>query len=255
MPKIYTVLSKARALSSAIEKKWRKTPKSKFTSMLLERPPTFNLQKESAAKIARRIESKSHISLTNKIESAFNKTLQKPGKSNQRAKLIAQKNRALNKAFTLSLKRGQRAGEKTMTKFGYEKGSFSTNIKDRNKTYYKRTKRGLPEGMTTREMGWAPEDPLSAEQKAFYIKGKPMSKVKRYRKTLSKIYESPKSWKQRSHLKSLYRAKAKSEIGLAKLERSVFRDTTIQKQTGITKKNKPIWKTIWKQPKKEFKKW
>ena len=44
-------------------------------------------------------------------------------------------------------------------------------------------------------------------------------------------------------------------IGLAKLERSVFRDTTIQKQTGITKKNKPIWKTIWKQPKKEFKKW
>lgn len=255
MPKIYTVLTKARALSSAIEKKWRKAPKSKFTSMLLERPPTFNLQKEAAAKIARRTETKSHINLTNKIESAFNRTLQKPGKGNQKAKLIAQKNRALTKAFKLSLKRGQTAGEKTMIKFGHEKGSFSTSIKDRPKTYYKTAKRGLPEGMTSREMGWAPEDPLSAEQKAFYSKGKPMSKIKRYRKTLSKIYESPKSWKQRSHLKSVYRARAKSEIGLAKLERSVFKDTTIQKQTGTTKKGKAIWKTIWKEPKKEFKKW
>lgn len=209
-------------------------------------------KRDMAAQIARRVEEKSHRSLTKKVETAFARAALKPSKTKKFPSLVKQKTRALTKAFTLSQKRAISSFKKTTTKLGVT----PSGVKDRPEKYYRLKKRGLPEGMTTRQMGWAPEDPLSEAQKAFYSKSKsPMSKIKRYRKTLSKIYEKPQSWKQRSDLKSLYRAKAKSEIGLAKLERSVYRDTTIQKQTGKTRKGKPIWKTIWTAPKTEFKKW
>ena len=109
--------------------------------------------------------------------------------------------------------------------------------------------------MTTREMGWAPEDPLDVTQKAFYMKGLPKAKLKKHRATLSKIYATKKGWKDRAHLKSVYRARAKAELNAAKFDRSIYRTQTIQKQTGTTKRGKPIWKTIWKEPKREFKKW
>ena len=98
-------------------------------------------------------------------------------------------------------------------------------------------------------LGFAPRE-MSAEMKSFYSKGKPFVLVKKHRKTLSKIYAQPKNWKQRSKLKSHYRAAAKSELQQAKIDRAVFRETTIQKQTKSGR-----WKTIWTQPKPEFKKW
>jgi len=98
-------------------------------------------------------------------------------------------------------------------------------------------------------LGFAPRE-MSAEMKSFYAKGTSSALVKKHRKTLSKIYTKPKSWKQRSKLKSHYRAAAKSELKQAKMDRSIWRDTTIQKQSKSGR-----WKTIWKQPKPEYKKW
>ncbi len=98
-------------------------------------------------------------------------------------------------------------------------------------------------------LGFAPKE-MSSEMKSFYAKGTPSSLVKKHRKTLSKIYAKPKSWKQRSKLKSHYRAAAKSELKQAKMDRSIWRDTTIQKQSKSGR-----WKTIWTQPKPEYKKW
>ena len=98
-------------------------------------------------------------------------------------------------------------------------------------------------------LGFAPRE-MSAEMKSFYAKGTPSALVKKHRKTLSKIYAKPKSWKQRSKLKSHYRAAAKSELKQAKMDRSIWRDTTIQKQSKSGR-----WKTIWTQPKPEYKKW
>ena len=98
-------------------------------------------------------------------------------------------------------------------------------------------------------LGFAPRE-MSAEMKSFYAKGTPSALVKKHRKTLSKIYAKPKSWKQRSKLKSHYRAAAKSELKQAKIDRAIWRDTTIQKQSKSGK-----WKTVWTQPKPEYKKW
>jgi len=98
-------------------------------------------------------------------------------------------------------------------------------------------------------LGFAPRE-MSTEMKSFYAKGKPSALVKKHRKTLSKIYAQPKNWKQRSKLKSHYRAAAKSELKQAKIDRSIWRDTTIQKQSKSGR-----WKTVWTQPKPEYKKW
>jgi len=98
-------------------------------------------------------------------------------------------------------------------------------------------------------LGFAPRE-MSAEMKSFYAKGTSSALVKKHRKTLSKIYAQPKNWKQRSKLKSHYRAAAKSELKQAKIDRSIWRDTTIQKQSKSGR-----WKTIWTQPKPKYKKW
>jgi len=208
-------------------------------------------KRDMAAKIAARTEGRSHRILTKKVESAFARSALKPGKANQFPSLVKQKTRALTKAFTLSQKRGI----KTFTKATKKLGVTPSGIKDRPVQFYRQSKRGLPEGMTTKQMGWAPEDPLDVTQKAFYMKGLPKAKLKKHRATLSKIYATKKGWKDRAHLKSVYRARAKAELGAAKLDRSIYRTQTIQKQTGTTKRGKPIWKTIWKEPKREFKKW
>ena len=98
-----------------------------------------------------------------------------------------------------------------------------------------------------RILGFAPRE-MSSEMKAFYSKGKPSALVKKHRATLSKVYKMKKS-KLRANLKHHYRAAAKSELKQAKIDRSIWRDTTIQKQGKSGK-----WKTIWQQPKKEYKK-
>ena len=98
-----------------------------------------------------------------------------------------------------------------------------------------------------RILGFAPRE-MSSEMKAFYAKGKPSALVKKHRTTLSKVYKMKKS-KLRANLKHHYRTAAKSELKQAKIDRSIWRDTTIQKQSKSGK-----WKTIWQQPKKEYKK-
>ena len=98
-----------------------------------------------------------------------------------------------------------------------------------------------------RILGFAPRE-MSSEMKAFYAKGKPSALVKKHRTTLSKVYKMKKS-KLRANLKHHYRTAAKSELKQAKIDRSIWRDTTIQKQSKSGK-----WKTIWQQPKKKYKK-
>lgn len=99
-----------------------------------------------------------------------------------------------------------------------------------------------------RILGFAPRE-MSSEMKAFYAKGKPSALVKKHRTTLSKVYKMKKS-KLRANLKHHYRTAAKSELKQAKIDRSIWRDTTIQKQSKSGR-----WKTIWTQPKPEYKKW
>jgi len=97
-------------------------------------------------------------------------------------------------------------------------------------------------------LGFAPRE-MSAEMKSFYSKGKPSALVKKHRATVSKVYKMKPS-KLRTHLKHHYRTAAKSELKQAKIDRSIWRDTTIQKQSKSGR-----WKTIWSQPKPEYKKW
>ena len=151
---------------------------------------------------------------------------------------------AFEKASLKVTKIAKRKGLESFTKASKKLGVTPSSIKDRPKKFYRLKQRGLPEGMTTKQMGWAPEDALSPEMKAFYTSKSPKGQLKKYRATLSKIYATKKGWKQRSNLKLTYRARAKAELKQAKLDRSIWRDTTIQKQTGTTRKGKPIWKTV-----------
>ena len=190
--------------------------------------------------IGRRTESRSHKILTKKVESAFARTALKSSKANQFSSLVKQKTRALTRAFTLSQKRGI----KSFTKASKTLGVTASGIKDRDPKFYRNVKRGLPRGMTSKQMGWAPEDPFDATQKAFYMKGKPMPKIKAYRKTLDKVYKTKKSWKDRSRVIKETRQKIKGQIKLAKMDRHADLYRTVQQQTGTTRKGKPIWKTI-----------
>tara|TARA_R100001244_G_C5131232_1_gene125812 strand:- start:41 stop:766 length:726 start_codon:yes stop_codon:yes gene_type:complete len=193
-------------------------------------------RQETAGKIARRVETRSHLNLTKKVESAFQRTISKPKKANQFTALVKQKQRALTRAFTLSQKRGKSALQKSSTKLNVGIRRFGSQ---KTKSYA-----GISPS-EARQLGFPPKE-VSSEMKAFYAKGSPKAQLKKYRATLSKIYASPKSWKQRSNLKSVYRARAKAELGAAKVDRSIFRGTTVQKQT-----KSGSWKTI-HSPEKTF---
>ena len=186
-------------------------------------------KRDIASAIARRRETRSHIALTKKVEDAYKRTIAKPQKANQLKQLQAKKTRALTRAFTLSQKRGMKTLEKTSKKLDVNIKRFGSQ---RTKSYA-----GISPS-EAKQLGFPPKE-VSSEMKAFYAKGRPISKLKKHRSTLSKIYQSPKSWKQRTHLKSVYRARAKAELGAAKVDRSIFRERTVQKQT-----KSGSWKTI-----------
>ena len=97
-----------------------------------------------------------------------------------------------------------------------------------------------PRGVTLEEMGWAPSAPLSAEAIAVKRAQSPKALLKKHRATLTKIYRAPKSWKPRAELKQRYRAKAKMELGQAKVDRAYFRTQTVQKLDPKTGKYKTI---------------
>ena len=162
---------------------------------------------------------------------------------------------AFTKASFKVTKIAKRKGLESFTKASKKLGVTPSGIKDRPVQFYRQSKRGLPKGMTTQQMGWAPEDPLDLTQKAFYAKGKPMPKIKSYRKTLSKVYATKKSWKDRSRVIKQTRQKIKGQIKLAKMDRHASLYTTAQQQTGTTRTGKPIWKTIRRYDVGDLSKW
>ena len=168
-------------------------------------------KRDMASAIARRRETRSHIALTKKVEDAYKRTIAKPQKANQLKQLQAKKTRALTRAFTLSQKRGMKTLEKTSKKLDVNIKRFGVQGK----------------GSRFTDTQWI----SASEAKAL---------LKKHRATLSKIYRSPKSWKQRSQLKSYYRTQAKSELGAAKVDRAYFRTQTVQKLDSKTGKYKTI---------------
>ena len=151
---------------------------------------------------------------------------------------------AFEKASFKVTKIAKRKGLESFTKASKKLGVTASGIQDRPVKYYRQSKRGLPRGMTSQQMGWAPEDPFDATQKAFYMKGKPMPKIKAHRKTLSKVYATKKSWKDRSKVIKETRQKIKGQIKLAKMDRHADFYRTAEQQFGTTRTGKPIWRKI-----------
>ena len=245
--KKYKGQSKPRA--EALPTKYTFIPKSKIFKV---NPQHTRVHAEPIAKrdiasaIARRRETRSHIALTKKVEDAYKRTIAKPQKANQLKQLQAKKTRALTRAFTLSQKRGMKTLEKTSKKLDVNIKRFGVQGKGSRFTDTQ-----WISASEAKALGFPPKV-VSAEMKAFYAKQKPLAQAKFARKTLSKIYKQPKSWKKRSGLIKHYKGVAKTELQQAKMDRQIFRDTTVQKLTGKTtfyrkggkKVTKENWKTI-----------
>ena len=202
--------------------------------------PVISLRTEKARKIGRLVEDRSHRSLTKKVESAFVRTALKPNKQNQFANLVKQKNNALIKAFKVSQTRGLKAGEKYSVKLGLDKGAIYAGARDKPKSFFK--KKSFISAEESRKLGFPQSEmSLSARYDLDLPNTSAKSRLKKTRSTLSKIYKSPKSWKDRSKLKRQFRLQAKSELGEAKIDRAIYRTSTIQKQNPKSKKYSTIW--------------
>ena len=59
---------------------------------------------------------------------------------------------------------------------------------------------------------------------------------------LTSVKDRPKTWKKRAELKSYYRSQIKSELKVAKIDRSIFRTQTVQKLDPKTGRYKTIRK-------------
>jgi len=213
--------------------------------------PVISLRTEKARKIGRLVEDRSHRSLTRKVESAFVRTALKPNKQNQFGNLVKQKNKALIKAFKVSQIRGLRAGEKASVKLGLDKRAIYAGARDKPKSFFK--KKSFISAQESRELGFPQSEmSLSARYDLDLPNTSAKSRLKKTRSTLSKIYKSPKSWKDRSKLKRQFRLQAKSELGEAKIDRAFYRTSTIQKQNPKSKKYSTIWsETSRKEPMKK----
>jgi len=202
--------------------------------------PVISLRTEKARKIGRLVEDRSHRSLTRKVESAFVRTALKPNKQNQFGNLVKQKNKALIKAFKVSQTRGLRAGEKASVKLGLDKRAIYAGARDKPKSFFK--KKSFISAEESRKLGFPQSEmSLSARYDLDLPNTSAKSRLKKTRSTLSKIYKSPKSWKDRSKLKRQFRLQAKSELGEAKIDRAFYRTSTIQKQNPKSKKYSTIW--------------
>lgn len=202
--------------------------------------PVISLRTEKARKIGRLVEDRSHRSLTKKVESAFVRTALKPNKQNQFANLVKKKNNALIKAFKVSQTRGLKAGEKASVKLGLDKRAIYAGARDKPKSFFK--KKSFISAEESRKLGFPQSEmSLSARYDLDLPNTSAKSRLKKTRSTLSKIYKSPKSWKDRSKLKRQFRLQAKSELGEAKIDRAFYRTSTIQKQNPKSKKYSTIW--------------
>ena len=148
-------------------------------------------------------------------------------------------NKAGEKVRLISKRKGLRAYDKASTKLGVGKRRYSARKRQTAFTSdYERKITGMPPVEYTSDM------------KSFHGV-RPAEMVRRHRASLSKIYTKPKSWKKRSSLIRHYRGSAKAELKQAKIDRSIFRDTTVEMQSGTTRKGKPIWKTF-RSPEKTY---
>jgi len=168
-------------------------------------------------------------------------------------KAIKSFNKAATKVSIIARKKGNQA---------YEAASKKLDV---GRRFYgvRKPKQGFMDAHERKMTGQAPAI-LSEDMKAFYAGQRPSALLKKHRATLSKIYQNPKSWKQRAPLIRHYKNVAKSELKQAKIDRNIFRDSTVQKITGektfwrkggyISKPRKvsiPITKTVM-QPEKTY---
>ena len=155
-------------------------------------------------------------------------------------KRISAKGKRAKAAFTkagekvrlISKRKGLKAYDKASTKLGVGQRRYSARKRQTAFT-----------SDAERKMTGMPPVEYTAEMKSFHGV-RPAEMVRRHRKTLSKIYTQPKDWKKRSSLIRHYRGAAKSELKQAKIDRNLFREQSVQIQTGTTRKGKEIWKTI-----------
>lgn len=162
-------------------------------------------------------------------------------------KRISAKGKRAKAAFTkagekvrlISKRKGLKAYDKASTKLGVGQRRYSARKRQTAFTSdYERKITGMPPVEYT------------ADMKSFHGV-RPAEMVRRHRKTLSKIYSQPKSWRERKRLVTHYRNAAKSELKQAKMDRNLFRDQSVQLLTGKTSKGKDIWKTI-RSPEKTY---
>ena len=222
-------------------------PKSK--SIFSNRKPRIGLEgsimrQDKAAKVGRIIEERS---LREGLKRIRAKSLSIFGTKGHYEKVpgtnfkrISAKGKRAKAAFTkagekvrlISKRKGLIAYDKASTKLGVGKRRYGVA---KPKAVFKSDAQRKMEGM--------PPIEYTADMKSFHSVS-PAEMGRRHRASLSKIYSKPKSWRKRSSLISHYRGAAKSELKQAKIDRNIFRETTVQLQTGTTRKGKPIWKTI-----------
>lgn len=140
--------------------------------------------------------------------------------------------KASTKVTLISRKKGLRAYDKASTKLGVGQRRFGST---RRQTAFTSD--------AERKMSGMPPVEYTADMKSFHSV-RPAEMLRRHRASLSKIYSKPKSWKKRKQLITHYRNVSKIELKQAKIDRSIFRDTTVQMQTGTTRKGREIYKTI-----------
>ena len=133
-----------------------------------------------------------------------------------------------------------KAGETKAVKLGLDKSAIYAGARDKPKSFFK--KKSFISAEESRKLGFPQSEmSLSARYDLDLPNTSAKSRLKKTRSTLSKIYKSPKSWKDRSKLKRQFRLQAKSELGEAKIDRAFYRTSTIQKQNPKSKKYSTIW--------------
>ena len=142
-------------------------------------------------------------------------------------KAIKSFNKAATKVTIIARKKGEKAYEVASKKLGVGRRLYGV----------RKPKQGFMDAHERKITGQAPAI-LSESMKDFYAGQRPSALLKKHRGTLSKIYQNPKSWRQRAPLIRHYKNVAKSELKQAKIDRDIFRDSTVQKITG----EKTFWR-------------
>ena len=158
-------------------------------------------------------------------------------------------NKAAAKVTIIARKKGEKAYATASTKLGVGRRFYGV----------RKPKQGFMD-VHERKMTGMPPAELSADMKSFYAGQRPSSLVKKHRKTISKVYSKfPKQFVEdkagniklnkwgiarisgggkRGQVKSYWKGQIKSELKQAKIDRNLFRGTTVQKIIG----EKTFWR-------------